>query len=477
MSTADLLSLCAYGLASLALGKLFLRAVAAPALLLRSLGRAYLVGQLLWLLCFQAAVWLPVPGDILVWAVGTAALAWGCVRAWRDRSRFVRALPALLFGVLIVGVCFPHGLYSILRLPLVDWDARSIWFFHGKAIWLHRGITPDFFANAPYAWSHLDYPLLIPVQAAVVGVFRGAWSEMAVKGFLGLNFMAYLGVLHATLVGRGWSRLHAWAASVMVMGIALPSYLNGYADNHYAMPLMLAALLAFQPHRDGGDLAMVGVLVCFALNVKNEAAPYVLLGAVLWCVWWYASRVGNQNEVAGERRRGVSGYGVSILLLGTVPFLLWMLFKSVHGIEGDLQLGARVLTPGDSLALWMQRAPRVLNAIGWGHAAMHTPLMLVGLLALSAWGLLLARRSGKGGQSCFTYEERALWSLLMVVHLLVMTVYGLTPYDVRWHLGNSLNRLLVFPVLILAALLLCAFEKVLGDNQGNRASSGAPPGR
>ena len=91
------------------------------------------------------------------------------------------------------------------------------------------------------------------------------------------------------------------------------------------------------------------------------------------------------------------------------------------------------------------------------------------VLALTLWARVLAK-DVRATSDVLTGEEHVLWGGVVVTHLLLLSVYGLTPYDVRWHLGTSLSRLLVLPVLLLAGLGVCAVEKVLGY-QGNRPPS------
>ncbi len=76
MSGADLLSVCIYGLMTVALGWVFLSAISAPPLL-RNGASAFLAGQLLWLLLFHVAAWVGLPGKGMVAGVGGAALLAG----------------------------------------------------------------------------------------------------------------------------------------------------------------------------------------------------------------------------------------------------------------------------------------------------------------------------------------------------------------------------------------------------------------
>ena len=464
MTLIDLISLGVYALSTICLGYCLLRAIRFPSEL-RNWASAYLVGQLLWLLLFLLASALSVPALPMLWAVIAPVVLWGGLCALRSRAHVAALwLPALLLVALCV-VSFPHILYVMLRVPLVDWDARSIWLFHGKAIWVHGGISADFFASSFNAWSHTDYPLLIPVQAAVVAMIQGAWSEMAVKSFLFINFLAYFSLMRTILVLRGWSGGTSWAIAVIVLSIASPQYINGYADNHYAMPLFLAALVLFQRCSAAVHIALGVLLVGVALNTKNESSLYGLLwgGGVLllWGAEWC--------------KRGLSGclrWVVSMGLIGGLPFLAWALFKLIHGIEGDLNLGSRLLAPVSSFWLCIDRAPHILQAMGNSHQQFYSPYVLGIAIALSGWCYLLLKRNGEKHPIILTREEQVLWCLLIVVHGCVFAVYGLTPYDVQRHLASSIDRVLVLPVLLLVGLLICALEKISGVFQGKRLSAG-----
>ncbi len=455
MSLIDGLSLSVYALATAALGHLLLRLLYIPSQG-RDAATAYLAGQLGWLLLFLIIGTIGIPADRFVFTVSVIALV-GCVvvggrEGWLPFER-VSALHKAGLLLLVCSLSFPNAIYLASRVPLVDWDARSIWFFHGKAIWIHNGIVSDFFANPHHAWSHTDYPLLLPVQAAVVAAFRGSWSEMAVKSFLGLNFLAYFWILLRLLLRRGWQPIPAMTAAVLLMGISLPRYFNGYADIHYAMPLTLALLLCFSGpnYYSSGSIAVL--LACYGLNLKNESAMYVVLGSLVFVIammWRRWRSIVWQKTVPVVAMAG---------FLGLLPALLWMGYKHVFGLEGDIQLSRHIVDPGAAAVQCMMCAPYVLEAMRFMYYRTDVH-HLVGIVALlTFWHIVLQRRKETGRRVLLTREEQALWLAVLVVNLLMLLIYGLTPYDYRWHIGTSLDRLLVFPKLLIAALILCGIEK------------------
>ncbi len=147
--------------------------------------------------------------------------------------------------------------------------------------------------------------------------------------------------------------------------------------------------------------------------------------------------------------------------MAVAPVLLWMSFKAAHGIEGDLHLSRLVTNPVASMAMILQRVPIVLGVMRVVHAAHYTHIVLGMVFVLTLWAYLLASRSDRGALNLLSVEEQVLWTILVLGHLLVLLVYGLTPYDANWHLATSLDRVLIFPFLMLGMLLLCAGEKLL----------------
>ncbi len=450
MTAVELGLLLLYVLMTLSAGGLVLR-VAGRGNGAGGWSQAFLAGQLIWLNLFLVCMWLRLPADLAVWGVGGAALATAGLLKSRDGWRIPRS--ACIRGLVLAAVMlcfFLPAVLQTLRGPLLAWDARSIWFFHGKAIWYGNGIQAAHFSDPRMALFHTDYPLLIPVQAAVLGVLNGGWSEMAVKSFLLVNLAAYVGLLAAVLHRRCWPGTAAWGAAVLTGGFVQGAYVNGYADNHYALPLAVAALLLVAPPGPSAgsrDLPDALLLCGFALNVKNEALWYTVLILVVAIAF---------------RGRPRLARGVWVpLVIGMIPLLLWGGFKAVHGIENDLGMTRHLAAPVEALRQCVDRLSEIRMAMGVVHGWMRT-LPVAGLwLVLAGGAAYTARASGDAAARLVPSHELVLWLLFFAVHALLFVTYGLTPYNVSWHLGTSLDRLLVFPCLLLAMLVISAVERAL----------------
>ena len=67
---------------------------------------------------------------------------------------------------------------STLLVPLTAWDARTIWFLHAKMLYFTGGLIKEGGWTAPWwAFSHPDYPLLVPILAAQATSLAGFWNE------------------------------------------------------------------------------------------------------------------------------------------------------------------------------------------------------------------------------------------------------------------------------------------------------------
>jgi len=139
--------------------------------------------------------------------------------------------------VLIATVLLVHYL-QIFAEPLYRWDARSIWFFHARMIWLAQGLGSGW-DHPSLAFSHPDYPKLGPSLAAQVAYLAGHWNEYAPKGGL------FLLLVPAVLLLLGFRANRASFLMIVVL-LFFSQYAwlsNGYMDGYVVLYSALALLL------------------------------------------------------------------------------------------------------------------------------------------------------------------------------------------------------------------------------------------
>jgi hypothetical protein len=351
--------------------------------------------------------------------------------------------------------CFLLALLLIGLGSVVDaWDARSIWMFHGKRIYLDADLYAQL--DGYFALSHNDYPVLVPALAASIARLLGTWNEVAPKLAGMLVWVPALLVILELLPSVA-ARLLFLVALLTINGAGL---IDGMVD----MPLALTAtacaaamqrLLTVAPVEDrqapppSTALLLLPPLLLAVMSVsKNEG---LALAVLLFLV--FAAMALVRQRVA--QLRLTLGLSVAAFVLA----IAWAIVSRERGIVVDLgpgalsRLSARLLSP-DAHAL----ITRELIA--------STPLLICTLVA--SWGL--ARESG---------QVRRLALPLVVAGLYLATLYGVylsTPNDLQWHLGSSASRILHSVELMLLYVGLSAgFAVSAGCDEGTHFETPSPP--
>ena len=314
---------------------------------------------------------------------------------------------------------------AISAMPLVEWDARSIWFFHGKVIFFDGGLHPsDFWRNAEYGWSHKGYPPLIPLLAARAADFTlGAWNEFAPKlGLVPLACAGFLGLLVTTRSSIELALL--LLAAVAVTGSQL---WNGYAD---------------------GWLALEGCTAIYGLArwVESGDRDYLLFGCAALAITLLL-----KDEA-------------QLLFVVAVPIFLYGLYRQRRQLQAQDALIGLVFSP---FALWLFRKPQLPAMDDFGAAdlvarafgvAMNWPEASHRLLVLAQYastGTFLFESLVAfflfGGLMGFDRISALLGGAASLYLLGIIAAYFGTPYEFSWHVRFSSDRILMLPTLLLFA--------------------------
>ncbi len=294
------------------------------------------------------------------------------------------------------------------------WNLRARFLFRGGDHWAD-GFSPLL------AWSHPDYPLLIPATAARWWTYLG-FETIRVPQFIAFFFtVATAGLLISSL-----SMLRSKSQG-LVAGIFLFStyfFMRVGAAQYADVPIgffMLAAMVAFSfgdsdPEKSPMAYTLAGILAGLAAWTKNEGVLFVL--AVV------AARIVSASLV---RREGWKGWLKEAIFFfaGLAPILaVLVFFKLRYAPPNDLYGENRV-----ELALAKIRdahryviiAKAYLGAFArWG----------IGLLPII---LVYAISSGirhDSGNSRIVATGCAVLAFMLCGYFMV---YVLTPHDLAWH--------------------------------------------
>jgi len=337
----------------------------------------------------------------LVWRAPDPADAGGPVGPLLPRSLWVLVAAAGLsaaIGAVLTLREFPYGL----------WDAVEIWNMRAVSF-LRAGLS-----EAYLSVRHADYPLLVPLVSTHLQVYAGEtrFVAMGVSLAFGAAIVGTLGSVVASVAGR------VPAAVAMVALLAAPRFAVNVASQRADIPLaafMLGAaatLLLYDRTRRDALLWLAGVQLGCAAWTKNEGLLFVLVLLLAWGATSGRDSLARVWRIAG----------------GALPFLLVLgLHKLTCGGATDLIRDQQGF-PWDRLAD-PTRYTRIAVAVfreGAPYASVAAGI---------AWFLGVRRLASHPARFVL------LASVLMLAGYLA--VYLTTPRDLAWHLGSSLDRLLI----------------------------------
>ena len=198
------------------------------------------------------------------------------VSTWRDPLVLVPAAGCLILATLATlsfwqrWAVAPHG----------EWDAWAIWNLRARAIL--RG-APDWAAvfSPAIAWSHVDYPLLLPMAVARLWAYTGQESPV-IPAAIAMLFFASSLVTVATLVGR----LRGWPAGLLAgMALLVPRtfVFQGSCQcgdipiGFFVLVAIAFVLIGAEAPNPGPSLFVAGAAAGLAAWTKNEGALLLIL--------------------------------------------------------------------------------------------------------------------------------------------------------------------------------------------------------
>lgn len=370
---------------------------------------------------------------------------------------FCIALFVAVVAFLVLSLKRPHG----------GWDAWSIWNVRARFIYRAGPDWRDAFSLLLQG-SHADYPFLIPAMIA------RCWSYLNRETVAVPIAMAML-TAFAT-IGLAWSSLSVLRSRSqgLLAGIVLlstPFFLRLGALQYADVPLaffMLAALILLCledrcPESREGLALLAGIAAGFSALTKNEGLLFVLAVLVARIFFLVPTR-----GWKGELKRMV------FFLVGLAPFALLLLyFKTQVAPPNDLLSALRGRATMEKL-LDASRYVQTVKAftmwmMNFGEWTVH-PLPI---LALYLMGLGVRVERGDG---------RSVGAMLIALGLTLggyFFSYIVTPYDLRWHLLQSLNRLLLqlWPSFVFLFFLVAGCPEQAMNAKGGLEKTPLPCGK
>lgn len=337
---------------------------------------------------------------------------------------------------ILVAVLGPLVMAEMRAHPNGSWDAWSIWNLRARFLASPGDLWWNAFDPA-LAWSHPDYPLLLPAVVARTWTLSGTtlpwWPAAA-----GLTF----GILAAlTVAGALYRHAGPLAAAVGLALVAVPEFVSQSTHQLADIPVgyftVLALVLLLPTEPGAARLSLAGFSLGLAAWSKNEGLV-AAIGLASTYVWFRGRTAGWRTALDAVRD----------LTIGLWPMLVVLaLFKILVAPQNDLMEG--LSRPG-VLTYWLDtvRVRFVLSymaseALRWG-GWLTTVGPIVAVAALAAMPRTRPQDS---------VAVRAAGTLLLLQIAVFAAVYVMTPHSVAWHLTTSWYRLMtqLWPTAVLWA--------------------------
>ncbi len=347
-----------------------------------------------------------------------------------------------VFGVAVVSSLISLVL-SFLKDPHGKWDAWLIWNTHARFIFRGGEAWRDLFTSG-LDWTHLDYPLMLPLSVVRAWQYAGYESLYAPMAVSLVFVCATVGLLYASLAvlrstGQG-----------LLGGLALmggPFFLILGAYQVADIPLaffILTTLVVFIIYdrfseQNGRTLVLAGLAAGLAAWTKNEGLLFLLVApAVRFAV------------VARARNAASAGKEIPWFLAGAVPVAIVLaIFKIALAPSNDIFAGqslqdmaSRLADPSryfEILKAWFLTGFTFTQGILNIQTGLRFNPGAVGLLLLTVYMIFM-------GVHVRAQDRPGVYTAAVALLATAggfFAVYLITPQNLHWHLTTSLNRLLM----------------------------------
>jgi hypothetical protein len=387
---------------------------------------------------------------------GTSLGLWGAWKAYRNVNRtpggWVRAHTTTVLSLCFIAYVLVAYYFRILSEPLSHWDARSIWFFHARMIWIEGALRNAGWNHPSIAFSSPDYPKLVPAMAAQLAYLKGYWNEFLPKGSLFV-------MLTPAVVWAFSFRKRAASFVLLILMFFFGQYewlSNGLMDAYLVIYSGLTLLFVGRYVAEGRDFDLHSALCALgiAMSLKNEGLPFALclVVALLLVVPGFTEcRLRNVAKRTLQDTRLVA-----LLLIFMAPTVTWTIDKGAWGLQNTL-----TKSPSEA---WSRALSRAFDGFSVRYVLEYLAIEANGLwvpAGLVAITMLFSIR-----HRWRIHPGARVAALTAMLHFCGMVVaYLSTPATLYFHLTTSATRTMAstrIAFLVSMFFLLSEFETAQG---------------
>lgn len=409
------------------------------------LGQAGILGQtFIYLTALMPAGLSQMKPILMVLATfGWLVFAFNSFRIYRQLRPYQRNAFSTFKFILVLFLVMGFTV-KILGEPISSWDARSIWFFHGKMLYY---ANPDSLLNVSWlhpsvAFSHADYPKLVATTSAWAASIIGTWNEYLPKTSILVLTLTATFLLFS--LARNFTQLIGWLFLILLnIGNLL---WVGLMDGYLAVFASLALWYTWRGLEDnqGDQLLTGGVIALFLCQIKNEGQLFL---AIFLVVIFPLSLLQYK-----KLQQHTSRWALWPLFLTLATTFVWKNFIRANEIKNDLFQDSSAIA-NKLITRLTDGSLSVISGFVAEKSVFYQTILgsLFILTGLSVYAhkknrVLLASQKAK-----IIIAFAALGACYTIG---ITSIYLLTPHDLVWHLETSLSRTILIPVWVLNTINL-----------------------
>jgi len=288
-----------------------------------------------------------------------------------------------------------------------QWDAWAIWNLHAKFFYYDEN-WHQLFTNK-IAWSHPDYPLFQPLLIALIWKSIGSINYLVPIIFNLIPLIGVVIILNKSVNSKviGIVLLLFIMFDSKLIGFFATQYADGFVAFYYLLTISLLVDLIRTKFENKINVYLLGIIAAASIWIKNEGMIFFIITCTIIFIF---------NDYKLFLR----------FLIGALPVLLiFMFFKYVFAPPNDIISGQSTKTIDKILDY--NRYLLILKYF-WNIVWNNFPSIILFVLLIIFTPL----------------KKRLNYSFLVIVLSLVvyLSIYIITPHDLKWHLETSLDRLI-----------------------------------
>lgn len=330
---------------------------------------------------------------------------------------FISRVSTPLLIVVLIGLSvFSYSFFDI-SVRWGDFDAWAIWTQHAK--FLADGFCFQNLFTEDIAWTHPDYPLMLPSIIAFSWRSLGFYSAYVPAVFAYLIAVSLVLTILSSFLEKKFLFSGISIFLIMTCSSVLFPFVNSQqADTILAAYILLTIVLMNHLQNDKSvfHLLLIGFFTATCGWIKNEGLVFFALFAFCFSVKHF-------------REKNMLKY---FFVGAAFPLLVLFIFKFNYAPSSDLINGRNEY----ATKIFDFSRYNAIYDFASNYIVENCQLLMYSMIAILV----------------INYKYYSSFTFVVIFGLLVayFFTYVLTPNDLTWHLSTSLHRLIhqVFPVLL-----------------------------